>query len=102
VAAALWLLIRQDELFECVVGSGQSHAVRDWVEACFHEVGLDWDDYTETDSTYASPYRRLVSDPAKLLRLGWKPECRFSGLAAMMMAEAARRCEVSGPNADGP
>ena len=61
VAAAMWLLIRQDELFECVVGSGQSHAVRDWIEACFREVGLDWNDYTETDRTYASPYRRLVS-----------------------------------------
>ena len=102
VAAAMWLLIRQDELFECVVGSGQSHAVRDWIEACFREVGLDWNDYTETDRTYASPYRRLVSDPAKLLSLGWKPECTFSGLAAMMMAEAARRCEVSERKADGP
>ena len=102
VAAAMWLLIRQDELFECVVGSGQSHAVRDWIEACFREVGLDWNDYIETDRTYASPYRRLVSDPAKLLSLGWKPECTFSGLAAMMMAEAARRCEVSERKADGP
>ena len=102
VAAAMWLLIRQDELFECVVGSGQSHAVRDWIEACFREVGLDWNDYTETDRTYASPYRRLVSDPAKLLSLGWKPECTFSGLAAMMMAEAARRCKVSERKADGP
>jgi len=101
VAAAMWLLIRQDELFECVVGSGQSHAVRDWIEACFREVGLDWNDYTETDRTYASPYRRLVSDPAKLLSLGWKPECTFSGLAAMMMAEAARRCEASERKADG-
>jgi len=37
-----------------------------------------------------------VSDPAKLLSLGWKPECTFSRLAAMMMAEAARRCETEG------
>jgi hypothetical protein len=59
-------------------------------------------DYTETDRTYASPYPRLVSDPAKLLSLGWKPECTFSGLAAIMMAEAARRCEVSEPKAEGP
>ncbi len=73
----------------------KSHAVRHWIEACFREVSLDWNDYTETDRTYASPYRRLVSDPAKLLSLGWKPECTFSRLAAMMMAEAARRCEVS-------
>ncbi len=102
IAAAMWLLIRQDELFECVVGSGQSHAVRDWVETCFREVGLDWKDYTETDRTYASPYHRLVSDPAKLFSLGWKPECTFSGLATMMMAEAARRCEVSERKADGP
>jgi GDP-D-mannose dehydratase len=79
----------------------KSHAVRDWIEACFREAGLDWNDYTETDRTYASPYRRLVSDPAKLLSLGWKPECTFSGLAAMMMAEAARRCEVYEQKADG-
>jgi len=77
-------------------------AVRDWIEACFREVGLDWNDYTDTDRTYASPYRRLVSDPAKLLSLGWKPECTFSGLAEMMRAEAARRCEVSEPKADAP
>jgi GDPmannose 4,6-dehydratase len=102
VAAALWLLIGQDELSECVVGSGQSYAVRDWIEACFRQAGLDWNDYTETDRTYASPYRRLVSDPSRLLSLGWKPEYTFSGLAEMMMAEAARRCEVSQPKADAP
>jgi hypothetical protein len=73
-----------------------------WIEACFREVGLDWNDYTETDRRYASPYRRFVSDPAKLLSLGWKPECTFSGLAAMMIPEAARRCEVSEPKADAP
>jgi GDPmannose 4,6-dehydratase len=102
VTAAMCLLIQQDELFECVVGSGQSYAVRDWIEACFRKVGLDWNDYTETDPTYASPYRRLVSDPAKLLSLGWKPEHTFSDLAEMMMAEAARRCEVSERKADRP
>lgn len=102
IAAAMWLLIQQDELFECVVGSGRSHTVRDWVEACFREVGLDWNDHTETDRTYISPYRRLVSDPAKLFSLGWKPEYTFSGLAAMMMAEAARRCEVSERKPDAP
>ena len=101
VAAAMWLLIQQDNLFECVVGSGRSYAVRDWVEACFRQVGLDWNDYTTTDKRYTSPYRRLVSDPTKLLSLGWKAECTFSALAAMMMAEADRRCEISTPNADG-
>jgi len=79
----MWLLIRQDELFECVVGSGQSHAVRNWIEACFHEVGLDWNGYTETDRLI-QVLSRLVSDPAKLLSLGGNLNAHFR-LAAMMM-----------------
>lgn len=91
VVAALWRMINQDAVYECVVGCGTSHAVREWLELCFRRVGLDWREYVDTDATYRSPYQRLVSDPSRLFGLGWQPQMNVSRLSEIMMDEAIRR-----------
>lgn len=95
ITAALWRLVQQDAIYECVVGCGRSHSVLEWVELCFQYVGLDWKQHVDTDVNYRSPYQRLVSDPVKLLSLGWQPHMNLSRLAEIMMAEALQRVEAT-------
>jgi GDPmannose 4,6-dehydratase len=91
VADALWRLIQQDMISECVIGSGKAYPVRRWLELCYSHVGLNWEDHVKADSSYRSPYRKLVSHPAKLRSLGWKPSISIEELAAIMMEEALRK-----------
>jgi len=95
ITAAFWQLVCQDSIFECVIGGGKSHTILEWVELCFQYVGLDWKQYVDTDETYQSPYKCLVSDPARLLSLGWQPNMNFRQLSEIMMAEALRRVDAS-------
>jgi GDPmannose 4,6-dehydratase len=101
VAAALWRIVCQDSFYEIVVGSGQTCSVLDWVQMCFGYVGLDWRKYVETDSSYRSPYRRLVCDPARLLSLGWQPSVDVRQLSGIMMVEALNRADVGAASFGG-
>jgi GDPmannose 4,6-dehydratase len=91
IADAMLRILQQEDEFEFVVGAGQAFSVLKWVELCYQFVGLDWRDHVDSDSEYKSPYQRLVSDPNRLLRLGWLPSVGISELADDMMKEAMRR-----------
>ena len=79
-------LVEQDNVFEAVIGTGQSYTIREWVDICFTLVGLKWQDHTEIVAGYQSEYPRLVSDPAAIMALGWKPETGIHSLAKMMLS----------------
>jgi GDPmannose 4,6-dehydratase len=85
VARAMVTLVRQDDVFEGVIGSGVAHSVADWLERCFRAVGKDWHDHVRIREGFVPEYRRLVSDPRTIRSLGWKPSVTFEELAHMMM-----------------
>jgi GDPmannose 4,6-dehydratase len=87
--AAMLALVQQDDVFEAVIGSGEGHAVAEWLERCFGAVGLRWTDHVDPAASFHPEYRRLVSRPARIKALGWKPEVSFDALAAMMMRPGA-------------
>jgi GDPmannose 4,6-dehydratase len=85
---AMWRMLQQPAPQDFVVGTGQTHSVRDLVEAAFGHVGLDWEKYVKTDPRYMRPAEVdvLQADPAKAKReLGWKPDVGFGELIAMMV-----------------
>jgi GDPmannose 4,6-dehydratase len=85
---AMWRMLQQPAPQDYVVGTGQTHSVRDLVEAAFGHVGLDWEKYVKTDPRYMRPAEVdvLQADPAKAKReLGWKPDVGFGELIAMMV-----------------
>ncbi|HVR03332.1 MAG TPA: GDP-mannose 4,6-dehydratase [Polyangia bacterium] len=84
---AVVTLVSQDEVTEAVVGSGEGHSVEEWLETCFARVGLAWRDHVRVKPGFRAEYPRLVSRPARLLSLGWRPRVGFAELAAMMMAD---------------
>ncbi|MGB9722510.1 MAG: GDP-mannose 4,6-dehydratase [Chloroflexia bacterium] len=101
---AMWLMLQQDHPDDYVVGSGETHSVRELCEVAFSYVGLDWRDYVVVDPKYYRPAEvdLLVSDPSKARRiLKWEPTVTFEELVHMMVdadlkllqSEANRRGE---------
>lgn len=85
IVAAVWRLVNQDKYFEAVIGSGKAYSIEEWVDCCFRTKGLDWRDHVDLDEGFQPEYKRLVSDPSRLLSLGWQPETSFTDLAALML-----------------
>jgi GDPmannose 4,6-dehydratase len=85
---AMWTMLQQETPDDYVIGTGESHSVREFAEIAFAHVGLDWRDHVEVDSRYFRPAEvdDLCADPSKARRvLGWEPEVTFRGLVGMMV-----------------
>ena len=85
---AMWLMLQQDEADDYVIATGESHAVREFLELAFDRVELDWRKYVEVDPRYFRPAEVdiLLGDSSKAQReLNWKPKVKFEELAAMMI-----------------
>ena len=52
---AMWQLLQQDEPGDYVIGTGESHTVREFVQEAFSYVDLDWQSYVEIDQQYMRP-----------------------------------------------
>jgi GDPmannose 4,6-dehydratase len=85
---AMWLMLQQDRPEDYVIATGETHSVREFVEAAFACADLDWKKYVVQDPALIRPAEvdLLVGDPAKARRvLGWKPAVTFSELIRMMV-----------------
>ncbi len=85
---AMWLMLQQDQPGDYVVATGETHSVREFAEAAFTHVDLDYRDFVKSDSSLFRPseVEVLLGDPAKAKGvLGWEPEVKFSWLARMMV-----------------
>jgi GDPmannose 4,6-dehydratase len=85
---AMWLMLRQAEPDDYVIGTGETHSVREFCELAFSHVGLDWERFVKHDTRFDRPAEvdLLLADPSKAQRvLGWKPETGFADLVRMMV-----------------
>jgi len=85
---AMWLMLQQDQPEDYVVGTGEAHTVREFVELAFAHAGLDWKEYVEIDPRYYRPAEvdSLRADASKARRqLGWEPQVSFHELVRIMV-----------------
>ena len=85
---AMWAMLQQDSPDDYVIGTGESHSVREFAETAFAHVGLDWRDYVKVDPRYYRPAEvdDLRADASKAKRvLGWEPRVSFGKLVTMMV-----------------
>ncbi len=85
---AMWLMLQQDKADDYVIGTGESHSVRDFLDEAFGYVGLDWHDYVHIDPRYFRPTEvdYLESDPSRARKsLGWQPKVEFKELVRIMV-----------------
>ncbi|MBI4419502.1 MAG: GDP-mannose 4,6-dehydratase [Gemmatimonadetes bacterium] len=91
---AMWRMLQQPGPDDYVVGTGETHAVREFAQLAFQHVGLDWEKCVRVDPALVRPAEVdvLQANPAKARRvLGWKPTVTFAGLVKMMVdADIAR------------
>jgi GDPmannose 4,6-dehydratase len=85
---AMWIMLQQDEPEDYVISTGEAHSVRDWVEASFRCLDLDWKKYVKIDKSFIRPadVDLLVGDYSKAKeKLGWKPKVGFDELVKIMV-----------------
>lgn len=85
VAAGISTLVEQNEVHEAVIGSGETHTVQNWLECCFELIGRDWRKHLQPMEGFHPEFRRLVSNPQTINRLGWQPKIDMFALARMMV-----------------
>src|SRR5258707_3852559 len=85
---AMYLMLQQEKPDDYVIATGSSRPLRDFVEAAFRHVGLDWQEYTVTDKSLFRPTdlnvgRANASRAAS--RLGWTARYQMDDVARMMV-----------------
>jgi GDPmannose 4,6-dehydratase len=85
---AMWMMLQQDQPDDFVIGTGEMHSVREYVEQAFAHVGLDPKEYVETDVRYLRPAEvdALQADCSKARNiLGWTHKVTFKELVGLMV-----------------
>jgi GDPmannose 4,6-dehydratase len=87
IVEAIWILVNQNKIFEAVIGSGLGYSIRNWIEECFNYIGIKFveEKHVLIDSSFKPTYNSLVSDPTKIVSIGWKPNVNFKQMVKLMM-----------------
>lgn len=94
---AMWSMLQQETPSDFVIGTGETHSVREFCEAAFSHVGLNYKDFVVQDPRFYRPAEvdLLVSHPSKAKQvLGWKPQVSFKELVTMMVDADMERLNV--------
>ncbi len=93
---AMWMMLQRAEPEDFVIGTGETHSVREFCEEAFGYLGLDYKEYVVQDERFYRPAEvdLLVSDPARAREaLGWEPTVDFKGLVRMMVESDLAKLE---------
>jgi len=86
---AAWLMMQQGEPDDYVIGTGEGHSVREFLELAFQYAGIpNWQDYIEIDPHYFRPTEvaNLVADPRKAReKLNWVAKTKMPELVKIMV-----------------
>jgi GDPmannose 4,6-dehydratase len=85
---AIYLMLQQETPRDYVIGTGETHTVRDFCQLAFGHVGLDWEDFVEVDPRYFRPtdVEELRADATRARNeLGWEPKISFPELVEGMI-----------------
>lgn len=85
---AMWLMLQQDQPDDFVIGTGEAHTVREFLDEAFGYVNLDWEEFVRIDPRYFRPTEvdYLLADGSRAREiLGWEPRVRFRELVRVMV-----------------
>jgi GDPmannose 4,6-dehydratase len=98
---AMWLMVQQDVADDYVISTGETHTIREFLDAAFRCAGYDdWARYVRQDPRFERPAEvdLLMGDATKAReQLGWTPKVNFEALVQRMyesdLAEESTRAE---------
>jgi len=86
---AMWLMLQQPGADDYVIATGETHSIRDYLDAAFAHVGVDdWSAHVRQDPRFMRPadVDQVVGDATKARQvLGWKPTVSFPELVRLMV-----------------
>jgi GDPmannose 4,6-dehydratase len=85
---AMWLMLQQDDAEDYVVATGEQHTVREFAEAAFSHVGLNYRNHVVVDPQFLRPaeVEILLGDATLAQRnLGWSCRVKFQELVKEMV-----------------
>lgn len=94
---AMWMMLQQETPDDFVIGTGETHSVREFCEEAFCHVGLDYKEFVVQDERFYRPAEvdLLVSNPGKARQvLGWEPSVNFKQLVKVMVDADMERLKV--------
>ena len=94
----MWRIIQQNTPDDFVVGTGEQHSVKEFVEQAFSYVGLNWEKYVKIDPRYFRPTETedLAADSSKIKKtLGWEAKVRFKDLIKIMVDADMRKAGLT-------
>jgi GDPmannose 4,6-dehydratase len=97
---SMWRILQQEHPDDFVIGTGQTHSVREFVQEAFLYVGLDIADHIQVDENYFRPTEvdLLLANPAKAKeQLGWEAKITFKDLVKIMMDADLRALGLTPP-----
>jgi GDPmannose 4,6-dehydratase len=97
---AMWMMLQHDTPGDFVVGTGESHTVREFLDEAFGYVGLDWQKYVRIDPRYYRPTEvdYLLADSSKASQeLKWEPKVHFHDLVHIMVDADLEKIGLSCP-----
>ncbi|HNT54113.1 MAG TPA: GDP-mannose 4,6-dehydratase [Anaerolineaceae bacterium] len=84
----MWKMLQQDQPRDYVIGTGEAHSIREFLDEAFGYAGMDWHQYVEIDPRYFRPTEvdYLLSDPSRSrTELNWEPKVCFHELVRIMV-----------------
>lgn len=92
----MWAMLQLDEPADFVLATNETHSIKDFLDASFTEVDLDWRDYVKFDARFTRPAEvdLLIGDYSKATRyFGWEPQVKMKELAALMVRSDCMQAE---------
>jgi len=86
--AGMWQMLQRDSGDDFVLATNETHTVREFCEAAFGHVDLDWKEFVKHDPRYERPAEVdiLIGNAAKAKKiLGWEAKTRFNDLVRLMV-----------------
>ena len=95
---AAWLMLQQENPDDYVVGTGEAHSVKEFLEESFKCVGINnWQDYVVIDKRYFRPaeVEVLIADAQKAKeKLNWEAKTKFNDLVKIMVEADLKEHEI--------
>lgn len=96
----MWQMLQNERAEDFVIGTGEAHSVRDFLEEAFSYAGLDIEEHLRIDPRYFRPTEaeELIANPAKAKKeLNWEPKIRFNDLVKIMVDADMRAVGLEPP-----
>jgi GDPmannose 4,6-dehydratase len=97
---AMYKMLQNDKAEDFVIGVGETHSVKEFMEEAFDYVRLNWKDYVKIDSKYFRPteVEVLKANTSKAKKqLHWKPKIQFRELVKIMVDVDMRKIGLNPP-----